>query len=646
MKNWKPGYYPHFAFILFAFLLYGNTLTYDYTLDDFIVIKQNSFTTQGLKGVPDIFSYDSFTGFFGKEKKLVAGGRYRPLSIATFAVEHQVFGKLNPVFSHFINILLYGLTASLLYLIFMKLLPADRKQPWFFSAQFVVALLFLAHPVHTEVVANIKGRDELLALVLALLTTWVSIRYLEEKRVWLLPLISALLFLALLSKENAMAFVLLIPSMVYLFFRKQINLIVPLTVALIAAGLLFVLLRYKVLGYLSGGELPAELLNNPFLDASISEKFGTIFFTLGEYLGLLLFPVTLTHDYYPYHVQLIEIQSFKSILPFSIYLGMIVLIIVLKKEPVIVFALLLYLVPLFIVSNLLFSVGTFMNERFIYFSSTGFVLLVIYIIWYKIPHESLKKFGFQKLALLFILAVLLLFSARTIKRNEVWQNNFTLFTSDVIVSENSVKCNIAAGGEWMAFAEKQNDDSLKADGYRKAITYLEKSLSLHPKATNGHILLGNALAKFRRDFKGAIHHYMEVLEYDPNDRNAVNNIFIVLGSLDNDQNLDYKISVCRHLTEINPLHAEAFSTVGKLYGQFKSDFDSALYYLEKARTIDPGNPEILKDLGTAFGMSGNYTQALRCFTDARKLSPDDPAILNNIQLTERILRGKANQTVR
>lgn len=641
MKHSKTGYFPHVIFILFAFLLYGNTLTYDYTLDDFIVIKQNAFTTQGLAGIPDIFSYDSFTGFFGKEKKLVAGGRYRPLSIATFAIEYQVFGKLNPGLSHFLNILLYGLTASLIFILLNKILPTEQKRPWFFSAPFVVALLFLAHPVHSEVVANIKGRDELLALLLSLWTTWLAIRYVEEKRTSILPIISLGIFFALLAKENAMAFVLLIPIMIFLFFKNYKKAILPLSVALLAGGLIFLLLRFKVLGYLSGGELPAELLNNPFLESSLSQKFGTIFFTLGDYLRLLIFPLTLTHDYYPYHVQLVEMTSFLPLMSFIVYLGMVVAIgALLKKQPAVVFALLLYLVPLFIVSNLLFSVGTFMNERFIYFSSLGFILLVIYIIWYKIPVGKSAQVRFDKGTVLFVLTVLVLFSARTILRNQVWQSNFTLFTSDVSVSKNSVKCNVAAGGEWMAFADKQSSEQLKADAYQKAITYLERSLAIHPKATNGHILLGNALAKYRKDYKGAISHYMQVLGYDANDQNAVRNVFIVLGSLDNAKELNYKISICRQLIEANPLNSEAYSTVGKLYGQYKSNFDSALFYLEKAKALDPGNPEISKDLGTAYGMNGNYQQALRCFLDARKLAPNDPSVVNNIMVTERLLKSK------
>ena len=98
-----------FVISILCFIYYGNTLVNDYALDDTLVLTDNQFTKAGFKGLPDIFKYDSFTGFFGKEKNLVAGGRYRPLSLASLAIEYQFFGK-NPFISHFVDIVLYIIT--------------------------------------------------------------------------------------------------------------------------------------------------------------------------------------------------------------------------------------------------------------------------------------------------------------------------------------------------------------------------------------------------------------------------------------------------------------------------------------------------------------------------------------------------------
>ncbi|MDD4150951.1 MAG: hypothetical protein PHE33_13085, partial [Bacteroidales bacterium] len=202
-KHKKSNYLVVIAFCVFAFILYGNTIGNDYALDDAIVITGNQFTQKGIKGIPDIFKYDTFTGFWlssypgqtasqiQEEKKLVAGGRYRPLSLSTFALEVEIFGKKikdangqivyrgNPTISHFINILLYFLTTCLLYIILLRLIPPKNDGKWYFSFAFIASILFLAHPIHTEAVANIKGRDEIMTLLGSLAALWFTIKYLD-----------------------------------------------------------------------------------------------------------------------------------------------------------------------------------------------------------------------------------------------------------------------------------------------------------------------------------------------------------------------------------------------------------------------------------------------------------------------------------
>src|SRR5688572_16067978 len=105
---------------LFGFLLYPNTIPFDYVLDDKLAITENQFTKKGFAGITDHLKHEMFTGFFGKQKNLVEGGRYRPLSMITFAIEWQLFGE-SPAVSHFINAALYGLTAMLLYMVLLRI---------------------------------------------------------------------------------------------------------------------------------------------------------------------------------------------------------------------------------------------------------------------------------------------------------------------------------------------------------------------------------------------------------------------------------------------------------------------------------------------------------------------------------------------
>ena len=80
-----------------------------------------------------------------------------------FALEIQLFGKDAYKQQHFMNILYYALTVLLLYLLLIKIFR--KYHPAF---PLIVTLLYLAHPLHTEVVANIKSRDEIFAFLFGL----------------------------------------------------------------------------------------------------------------------------------------------------------------------------------------------------------------------------------------------------------------------------------------------------------------------------------------------------------------------------------------------------------------------------------------------------------------------------------------------
>ena len=156
---------------------------------------------QGWRGIPKIFQ----VGLWQFDN--VNLGYYRPLSLVTFAIENQFFPK-NAYVGHLDNVLLYGLTGFCLYLLLTRIF---RGMYPLFSLS--VTLLFLAPPIHAEVVANIKSRDEILAFLSLILSLLFFLRHhaLQSRdrrstwRRWHGLLISGTFFhLALLSKETAM----------------------------------------------------------------------------------------------------------------------------------------------------------------------------------------------------------------------------------------------------------------------------------------------------------------------------------------------------------------------------------------------------------------------------------------------------------
>lgn len=184
--------YGVYLVAIVALALYYPTISYDYNLDDELVTRGSEFDERGLE-VSHYTAYgtDSLSKIFSepyyKDSKGNSYG-FRPITHTAFALEHAIFGE-NAATSHTINIFLYALLGVLIGFLIHKLLPEwDPLLAW------GVALLFIVHPMHVEVVASIKNRDEILAL-LFFAAGWLALIRLKH-RPWV-AISSGLLLLAL-----------------------------------------------------------------------------------------------------------------------------------------------------------------------------------------------------------------------------------------------------------------------------------------------------------------------------------------------------------------------------------------------------------------------------------------------------------------
>lgn len=579
-----------------ACLLYANTLTHDYTQDDAIVIYDNMFTTKGFEGIPGILKYDTFYGFFKTEgkAKLVAGGRYRPLTLVMFAVEVGLFGE-NPFVSHLISVLLYGLLGVVLYMVLLKLFDFKEFISYPSTIALLTALLFVAHPVHTEVVANIKGRDEIMTLLGSLVALFFSLKAFKQSSfIWNI-LAAITFFLALMAKENAITFLAIVPLSYFIFTDAKWGKIAFQTIPFLLAALLFLAIRGAVLEGNFGGNVSMELMNNPFIKIegnrwllfTFSEKMATITYTLGKYLQLLFFPHPLTHDYYPRHVDLMSWSNWKVILSVLAHIGLGVYALwgLLKKKPI-SYAILFYLITLTIVSNIVFPIGTNMAERFIFMPSVGFCLAISFLFSRFLKKETTSF----PIPLAIVGIIIAAFSIKTVTRNFVWKDNFTLFTTDIEVSKNSAKLRNSVGGDLTRVALEQKDDSIKKGMLQEAVIHLKEAIRIHPTYKNAYLLLGNAQYHLA-DYINAEKNYSTALRFDPNYQEAFKNL------------------------------AFTHRQLGQHYGENVGDLQKAIQYLNKAYQALPDDFETNRLLGVAYGISQNEAKAIEYFTKCTELRP-------------------------
>ncbi len=583
VQNFSKSLWKEYLIILLAaFALYAQSITFRYVLDDAIVCEENKFVHKGFRGIWDILSKETFTGYFGEQKNLVAGSRYRPLSLVTFALEHQFLGQ-NPYVSHAINIVLYALCGVFLFILSRQIFANDNKnKPWFFNFAFIAAILFIFHPIHSEAVANIKGRDEIMCLLFCLMSGYFLVRF-EESKAKKMYWYSGLAFaLGLFSKENAITYLAVLPLILIYFKNYSFLQSIKRTWIYFAAAILFLIVRYKVIGYfLYSGIKITDLMNDPFIGMNPGQKFATITYTLGWYVKLLFFPHPLTHDYYPYHVPIIELTDVRFWLSFLLNLILIGSIFYFRKRSSLIsFSILYYFICISIVSNFFFPVGTFMNERFLFSASVGFS-------W--ISSAVLMRFGTKNRpwAMAALVLILAAYAVRTICRVPDWKDGFSLNLSAVKVSPNSARINLFTGVSYFNRYQDEETNPNRYDDLKTAESYVEKSLSIYPsygQALNMKAGIAAEWYKKDNDLPKFLAQIEKVVEKKP-DLSFVN---------------DYMLYLNKN-PDLNPIMGPYYYRVGYeiLYKKLKR-YDFALQYLGWAYAIDKENAELCYKIATVY----------------------------------------------
>ena len=615
----KRQWLAYLLILAACFVFYGNTLTLKYACDDLIAITDNQFVKQGTHGIGDIIANDFFTGFYGKNQNMVAGGRYRPLSLVTFAIEYQLFGEV-PASGHFFNVLFFAITAMVLFKVIRQMLGfagQSGSEKWFLSVPFIATILFIAHPIHTEVVANIKSRDEILSLMGSLSALVLTLAYLKNRKPIYLVFSTLAFFLALLAKENAMTFLAVIPLTIFVFTKSRLQKYFETLLPLIIISIVFLLIRYAILGH-TQNPLENDLMNNPFVEMTLLQKYATIVYTLGLYLKLLVFPHPLTYDYYPYSIPIMNWSDWQTIISLLLYILITVYAVIrIRKKDFYAFSIFYYLITISVASNLLFPIGAFMNERFLFMPSVGFCLAFAWFLIKDIP-LILKNPRVTKILIPSFLGVILLLCAiKTISRNFDWYDSDRLFTTDVRVSRNSAKGNETAGEYLMIRATGIKDKAVHDSLLRVSIRYQQKAVSIYPKQIVALINMAAAYNYLDQDYDSMLVIYKKILHYLPNE----DHIYQIFNSLMSKYpDVDHKIRLYKSLLEVNHDRWDVNMILGELYHMGKGDPVSAIPYYLKGSELKPLDLNTQNHLATAYALAKRWKEAEITFKAVESLT--------------------------
>ena len=600
--------------ILFSIsiVVYANTFQHGYVLDDYSVISKNSIVTKGITAIPEILSTPYRRGFYK-----ISNDLYRPLSLVMFSAEYQ-YSEGKPAISHIINVLIFACCVVLLFIFLDGLF--DKK---YTLAVFIASVLFALHPIHSEVVANIKSRDELLCFLFAFLCLRQYLKYVQSSKITHLLLGALLFLLSLLSKETTIAFLAVIPLIFFFYRNEHIKRCIYITAISIATAIVYLAIRFSVLQAYSAD----SAFEMTFIDNALSKPpsaamgIATAIFILGKYIWLLLIPYPLVCDHSYNSIPFVNFSNPLVLLSLLIYISLLVagiyLLIGKRKSPL-AFAILFFLIMITLFSNIAFPLGSMMGERFVFFSSVGFCLACgLFIVKLaNIPRTENNTFLTDKRLMAIMLPVLLVYSVVAIGRNAEWSDGLTLYTADVRKAPDNAKLHFYLGMELLISVESESNVTSKIAIAKEAIDEFRKAIVIYPDYGEAHKSIGNAFF-LTSELDSSEAHFVRAIALNPKDVEPINHLDVIYFKTGK---FRQSIDLCKKAIALDTTYFEGYNNMGICYMNLK-EYDSAIYMIRKSLLHDPANTMSLEVLTTVFKQQGNKDSAIRYEAMAQRQDP-------------------------
>ncbi len=593
--RWR-GWFP-LTLLLLTGALYAGTAGHEFTLDDGVLVRDNPLI-RDLRGLPTLFASD----YWEPEAKV---GLYRPLVSTSYALNFAL-GGLEPLGYHLLNIALHAAVSVGVWAVYRRLCGSALVAG-------AAAALFAAHGLHTEAVANVVGRAELLAALFYLLALLGYVEGQVRGGRGGAALYAASLgayLLALLSKESALTLVAVLFLYDFAYGEGSGALGERLSRTLrrhwrpylgyVVLTLLYLGLRLLALGAAGGVPAPPAL-DNPLVTLELPWRVLTALEVGLRYLGLLVFPLRLSYDYsydqIPLLASLADPRAWLVLGLWGAVLGIVVRSYRRRRD--LFFALAFYLVTFSPVSNLLVVIGTIMGERLVYLPSAGFCLALTLLIQRGCGALPLQARGARALFAGVLVLVVGLHATRTLVRNADWRSNERLYLHDVSVVPKSAKALNNAGKVLQDLGQQ-----------REAIAEFERAIQIDPSYPTPYLNWSYSLSALGRDDEAIRLLERELRRGEPNPF-VYNNLGFLL--------VDKEIDIKRGVT-----------------------------LLETARQLRADDPDLLDSLGWGYYKLGRLEEAQALLRRSLELNdwsgstPDRRAHL--VAIEEGLRRGAARGT--
>ncbi len=492
-----------------TFVVYSRTLFLDYTrLDDSIFIVENAHYNADLHNIGVSFH----RGLFNPAKDAY----YRPLFLVDFIIESRFFG-ISPAGYHFTNLLFHIISVMLLFLFFRKIKIPPLNA-------FLLSLIFAVHPVLTQAVAWIPGRNDMLLMIFFLSLFILFLRYLEKPSPLPLVFHALLLLAALFTKETAIIIPVILGG-VALFYLKcgWRKLVIPV-ISWIAALFVWILVR-------STAPLSKDWISPAQMMQTAIERMGVVI----QYLGKIFFPVNLT--VFPVAEDVTLVWGFAALAAF------VALIIYSKSysRPLTWIGLgwfIVFLIPVLIVPK---SLNDQVFEHRLYLPIIGILIMLSQAF----PFTGNLK---PKVKFACIAAISLVFATQSFARSGYFSDPLTFWTHAVTGSPHSAYARMLLGTKVDSAADRER--------------LFKEAHVLDPVLKNLNYYLGKVLLDRKQSDSAELYFRQEVAHYPLADA------YFMLAQIEfGRQKLDSAAVNLEKVVALEPFHSQACHNLALLYYQ-------------------------------------------------------------------------------
>lgn len=590
-----------FLFLFFiSLILYSNSLSGDFILDDKLLIIDNEFIKH-IYTIPMLFITQTFNQPTNLNLYEEAYRYYRPLMTLSFAMDYNIW-KLNPIGYHLTNITIHSINAFLVYCLIYGFFIN-------FPLALLSSILFCVHPIHSQSVSYITNRTELLVSLFTLITLVSYIRYTKSRSI-AIYLISLFSFMcALLSREAG--FLVFVPFFITIIGikskipKQNISLHFATFTSILA---IYIILRLTIL-------VPLQIIPTSVL--SFSRDILIFLRVLMEYSKLLILPFKL-------HIfrNIAPITSFRllqitPVLIFLIFLIIVLTILIKQKKFILLFGVCWFILTLLYLIRFMHKVSDFiiMEEQWVYLASIGFFVILASLLL------SIKR---QRLIMILSSFIIIIYGILTFFNNTHWKDeiNFYRYNLKFVKSDIDVilRLNLAN-----ALYKKQL--------YSEAVKEVNSVLSVNPENWMAYIILGDILREMKKYEEAKVAY-----------QNAAKIDYFCWQANRKLKSLVEETGGEAYKEEINPTLSPIESKIISYIRM--GNFGEALETLEKVLTVSPTS-KFYTLAGITFAKMGAYNQAIEALNYALKLDNQNIIALNNLSIVyERLRQFKKAARVR